>query len=173
MNTIIQIGSFSRESTLILWNSECDIEISTSIISFIPFTTELYCHTVLDSLGNIDGLLDLFSNFTSRMTIRTLLSDFLSFSMTSSTCSSLFHNTKNCLNSFTNLSLSITGSTLSSFSSFSTTMMTSSRFIKFYLTTHSKNCIFERNLESHLNIFTNIRTNSRSPSSSTHPSTKK
>lgn len=173
MNTIIEICSVSCESALILWNSECNIEISTSIISLIPFSTEFYRHAILDSLRNINRLLDFFSNLTTRMTIGTFLCDFLSFSMTSSTCSGLFHHTKNCLNSFTNLSLSMTGITFFSFSSFSTTMMASSILIKLYLAAHPKYSIFKRNLESHLNILTHISSSTRSPSSATHTTTEK
>lgn len=172
MDTIVEICSFSCESSFIFWNCECDIEISASIISLVSFSTEFYGHTIFDSFWYIYSFFYFFSDFSSCMTITTFFCNFFSFSMTRSTCSSLFHNTKNCLNSFTNLSLSITGMTLIGFSSFSTTVMAGSIFIKFYLATYSEDSILEWYLESHLDILTYISSCSGSPTSSTHSTTK-
>lgn len=124
--TIVEICSLPSESSFILRNGKSNIEISISIISFISFSTKFDGHTILNSLWNIDGLFDLFSYFSARMTIGTLFGDLLSFTMTSSTWTSLLHNPKYSLNSFSNLSLSMTRMTLFSFSSFTTTMVTSS-----------------------------------------------
>jgi hypothetical protein len=170
--TIVEICSFPGESTFILWNRECDIEITISIISLIPFSTEFYCHTILDSFRDIDGFLNFFSDLPCCMTIGTFFCDFFSFSMTRSTWSSLFHNPEDCLNPFANLSLTVTGFTLLCFSSLPTTMMTGGCLIVFDLATHSEDSIFERYLESHLDIFTDICTRSRFASSPTHTSTE-
>lgn len=172
-DTIVEIRSFSRESAFILWNREGDIEITISVISLISFTTELDRHTIFDSLWYIDRFFDFFSNLARCMTMRTLLDDLLSFSMTRSTCSSLFHHTEYCLNSFANLSVSMTRMTLLCFSSFSTTVMTRSRSIKFYFATHSEDRILERYTESHLDIFTYIGSSPRPATSTTHTTTKK
>lgn len=123
--TIVEIRSFPSESSFILRNRESNIEISISIISFISFSPKLDGHTILNSLWDINGLFDLFSYFSARMTIGTFFGDLLSFTMTSSTWTSLFHHPEYRLNSFSNLSLSMTRMTFFGFSSFATTMVTS------------------------------------------------
>ena len=108
MDTVVEICPLTSESSLFSWDGECDIEISISIISSIPFATELDRHTSIDSLWNIDRFLDLFSEFSFCMTVMTLVYHSLSSSSTAPTRTSLLHDTEHCLYPLSYLSLPTT-----------------------------------------------------------------
>jgi hypothetical protein len=56
MHNIVEIGSITSESTLTIWNRECDIEITATVGSLVSLTSDFDRHTIFDALGYIDGL---------------------------------------------------------------------------------------------------------------------
>jgi hypothetical protein len=78
MHRVVEICSISSESTLIFWNSECDIEIAVAISSLVSFTSDFDRHPILDAFWDIDRLFDFFFEFSFAMTIYTLLDHSLS-----------------------------------------------------------------------------------------------
>ena len=169
----MKIRTLTCQSSFAFRNRKSNVKISISIISFISLSSKLDSHTIFYSFWYIDSFFYLFTNLTTCMTMSTFFDNFFSFSLTSRTWASLFHNTKYCLDTFLDLALPITSMTLLGFSSFSTTMMAGCSSIEFYLTTRSMNSIFKGYLDFHLDIFSNIclLTTSRTPSSKS--STKK
>ena len=90
------------------------------------------------------------------MTVATLLDDSLSFAMTHSTFSGLFHHAEHRLHSLTDLTLPATSRTGLRLSSLATTVMTSYRSIELDLAARPTDRIFERYTESHLDILADI-----------------
>ena len=90
------------------------------------------------------------------MTVATLLDDSLSFTMTHSTLSGLFHHTKYGLHSLANLTLPTTGHTDLGLSSLTTTVMTRYSTFELDLASCSSDGILQRYPQSHLDILTDI-----------------
>ncbi len=170
--TIVEIGSIPSQPTLTIWHSEFDIEITSTIISFVSFTSDFYGHTIFDSLWDIDSLFYFFFEFSFSMTVSTFVYNSLSCSRTGTTWSSLFHDTEYCLYPFTHLTLPTTCCTGLCSPSFATTVMTGCSTVKLDLASSSSDRILERYTESHLDILSYISSRPRA-SPTTHPSTKK
>lgn len=77
-NRIVEIGSITSESTLVLWHCERDIEIAVAVISLVTLASDLDRHTVFYTFGDIDCFLYLFSGLALAMTVSALLGDSLS-----------------------------------------------------------------------------------------------
>ncbi len=82
MHDIVEICTIASESTLTIWNRECDIEITVAVGSLVSLTSDFDRHTIFDAFGYIDGLSGFFFEFSFTVTVATLLDHPLSCAAT-------------------------------------------------------------------------------------------